>query len=219
MIALLGAVSTICGLIIVTADMVTAETIRNNLAQIRRQAVGEVLPGTTELVKYAVDADAGTVTEAPEGEAKGPAPNLFACFDEDGAGNRRFLGVVCEASGKGYGGAMKVLYAYSPDKQAIVGFKVIESKETPGLGDKILFDEAFLGNFEELDVRLDEAGDALAHDIETVKHGTKTARWQVDAISGATVSSRAVGDMLNADARRMLPLIRRHLDELRQGGT
>ena len=219
MIALLGTVSTICGLIIVTADMVTAETIRNNLAQIRREAVGDVLPGTTVLVKYAVDPDAGTVIEISEGQAKGPEPNLFACFDEDGAGNRRFLGIVCEASGKGYGGAMKVLYAYSPDKEAIIGFKVLESKETPGLGDKILFDEAFLANFEELDVRLDEAGGALAHPIETVKHGTKTDRWQVDAISGATVSSRAVGDMLNAGAQRMLPLIRRHLDDLRQGGT
>ena len=219
MIALLGTVSTICGLIIVTADMVTAATIRNNLAQIRREAVGDVLPGTTVLVKYAVDPAAGTVTEAPEGDAKGPEPNLFACFEEDGAGRQRFLGLVCEASGKGYGGAMKVLYAYSPDKEAIIGFKVIESKETPGLGDKILFDEAFLANFEELEVRLDGAGGALAHPIETVKHGTKTARWQVDAISGATVSSRAVGEMLNSSAERMLPLIRRHLDDVTQGGT
>ena len=219
MIALLGTVSTICGLIIVTADMVTAETIRNNLAQIRRQAVGDVLPGTNLLVKYAVDPEADMIIEIAEGDAKGPEPNLLACFDEDGAGDRRFLGLVCEASGKGYGGAVKVLYAYSPDREAIIGFKVIESKETPGLGDKILFDEASLANFEELDVRLDGTGEALAHPIETVKHGTKTARWQVDAISGATVSSRAVGDMLNAGAERMLPLIRRHLDELTQGGT
>jgi len=213
MIALLGVVSTVCGLVIVTADMVTAETIRDNLAQIRREAVGEVLPGTGVLVKYVADPAAGTIVALPDDQAKGPDPNLFACFEEDGG----FLGVVCEASGKGYGGAMKVLYAYSPEKEAIIGLKVLESKETPGLGDKIEKDEAFLANFVELDARLDEAGAGLVHPIETVKSGAKSQPWQIDAISGATVSSQAIGDMLNTSAQGVLPLVRQHLDELQQG--
>jgi Na+-translocating ferredoxin:NAD+ oxidoreductase subunit G len=46
------------------------------------------------------------------------------------------------------------LYGYNPSTQTVVGFYVLESKETPGLGDKIEKDENFLANFRELSVAL-----------------------------------------------------------------
>ncbi len=66
-------------------------------------------------------------------------------------------------------------------------------RETPGIGDKILTDKDFLANFNALDVQLNADLTALANEVKTVKHGTKTEPWQVDAISGATITSRAVG--------------------------
>jgi len=53
----------------------------------------------------------------------------------------------------------------------------------------------------------------------TVKHGSKTEPWQIDAISGATVSSKAVGKALNDSAQRLLPAIVRNLAVLEQGGA
>ena len=38
-----------------------------------------------------------------------------------------------------------------------------------------------------------------------VKHGTKTQAWQIDAISGSTVTSRAVGKGINEAAQALLP--------------
>ena len=45
----------------------------------------------------------------------------------------------------GYQDVIRILlYGYSPEHQAIVGMRVLESRETPGLGDKIEKDPAFL---------------------------------------------------------------------------
>ena len=65
--------------------------------------------------------------------------------------------------------------------------KVLESRETPGLGDKIYKDAKFVAEFRELVV------DPV---IELIKgHGERAN--QVDAITGATISSRAVVKILN----------------------
>ena len=59
----------------------------------------------------------------------------------------------------------------------------MESRETPGLGDKIIADPHFKANFSELKVD---------PKIELVKKGEKVSPNQVDAITGATISSKAV---------------------------
>jgi electron transport complex protein RnfG len=92
--------------------------------------------------------------------------------------------------------------------------KVLESKETPGLGDKIGKDPAFLANFDALDVTLGDDRQALRHAIEVVKAGAKQQPWQIDAITGATISSKAVGRMLGESGRAWLPIIQRNLPTL-----
>jgi electron transport complex protein RnfG len=87
--------------------------------------------------------------------------------------------------------------------------------ETTCIGNKIATDAAFLQNFAQLDARLNNAGTGLAHEIITVKQGSKTNPWEIDAITGATISSRAVGRMLNDSAQQMLPVISAHLEQLR----
>ena len=62
---------------------------------------------------------------------------------------------------------------------------------------------------------LNAGGSDLANDIVTVKHGSKRHAWEIDAISGATISSKAVGRALNQSAKRVLPLLAPHLDSLR----
>ena len=50
-------------------------------------------------------------------------------------------------------------------------------------------------------------GIKILKSTETPAHGKKTDPWQIDAISGATVSSRAIGKALNNSAQYMLPRV------------
>ncbi len=107
-----------------------------------------------------------------------------------------------------------LLYGYDPGCQCIRGIQVLKLAETPGLGDRIMKDPAFLENFKALDARLDLSGTALLHPIVTVKHGSKRNPWEIDAISGATISSRAVGKAINLSARKILPAVKPLLDRI-----
>ena len=87
--------------------------------------------------------------------------------------------------------------------QTVVGFYVLESKETPGLGYKIEKDPNFLENFKALDVSLAEDFSALKNKVVPVKQGKKENAWEVDCITGATISSKAIGNIIGASYRKM----------------
>lgn len=210
MIRIMGVVSLICGLLIVITDSSTLQAINRNQQIILQEAVAELLPGVKKQVIYSV-APNGSLSIATG--VQGTEPRIFAGFDS----SNRLIGVVLEASERGYADVIRTMYAYSPANQAIVGFKVVEMKETPGLGDKIITDPAFLANFRQLEAKLDDAKQKLLHAIVTVKHGTKKNAWEVDAISGATISSRAVGRALNKSAQGMLPIVTRNLARIERG--
>jgi electron transport complex protein RnfG len=57
-------------------------------------------------------------------------------------------------------------------------------------------------------------GSAVANPITTVKNGKKTDPWQIDGISGATVTSTAIGNGLRKSTGRLLPLLAKHRDSL-----
>lgn len=209
MIRLMGVVSLICGLLIVGTHIGTLKPIKVNQDTIMRETVAQLLPGVDKQVIYTTDGNGGI--KIPEGQSNGAV--LVAGFDKSGA----LIGIAIEASERGYADVIRAMYVYSPDKDAITGFKVLELKETPGLGDKVGSNAEFLANFKDLDAKLDSAGAKLEHPIVAVKHGTKKNKWEVDAISGATISSRAVGRMLNKSAQDLVPLVRRNLDRFRKG--
>jgi electron transport complex protein RnfG len=138
---------------------------------------------------------------------------VYAGYDESGS----LRGVAIEGAARGYADRMRLLYGYDPGCQCIVGFAVLQTHETPGIGDKISHDHAFLKNFEALDARLNAEGTALAHPIVAVRHGSKNEAWQVDVISGATVTSRAVARALNDSAQQVLPRLVTQIDRLKGG--
>ncbi len=208
MLRALAGIATISGLLLAATYQATFDIIERNKAEQLRGAVFEVLPTTTtEQAAFEVLPD-GTL--APLSGAGTGNPKVYAGYDAQGA----LTGVAIEASGLGYGDIIRVLYGYDPAAQVLTGFKVLESKETPGLGDRI-GKMPFLGNFQDMAVPLNDARDALLHPIETVKAGTKTNPWEVDAISGATISSNAVGLMIRQSTDKMLPLLYREADTLK----
>ena len=208
MVRTLGLVATVCGILIVTAYNGTLDAVNANKKIALERAVFKVIPDAAKVDEYIATTaglqPAGAAT--PEGAVK-----FYAAYGKDGT----LKGIAAEGAAKGYADTVRVLYAYDPARQLVTGFGVIAMRETPGIGDKIYTDQAFLKNFEALDVKLAADMKSLANAVKTVKHGTKQNPWEIDAISGATVTSKAVGRGINQSAEKLLPLLVPNLDKLR----
>jgi electron transport complex protein RnfG len=192
-----------CALLIVTVYQLTKPIIEKNQAEALANAIFKVLPAAKSQRPFiAVD---GKLAPANGDESE----QVYAAFDADGT----LVGVAVPASGMGYQDTIKVLYGYDPVKEQIIGFYVLASLETPGLGDRIEKDPFFLKNFEALDLSVDESGNPK-NEIVAVKQGEKKNPWEVDGISGATVSSVAVANLLHKSSETWPALIRSNLDIL-----
>ena len=95
-------------------------------------------------------------------------------------------GYVLTAVSKGYGGDVKVIVGVDNSKK-ITGVKIVEHSETPGLGAKAENPE-FLSQF--VDIVPKEA-------FKVVKDN-KTKTEEIDAISSATITSKAVTNAVQA---------------------
>ncbi len=203
-------VGVLCGLLIVTVFQATLPIIERNKAEALQEAIFHVLPEATRSATFAFDENDGFSKLA--GEA---AEGRVIHVGYDGEGN--LVGFAVEARGMGYQDVIVLIYGYSPAEQAIIGIQVLESKETPGLGDKIASDPAFLANFERLDVSLAEDQTKLGHAVVAVKSGEKTEPWEIDGITGATISSVAVAGILDESAEFWVPRIQPNLNDFEEG--
>jgi len=100
--------------------------------------------------------------------------------------NSDVIGYSYSISGNGYGGAIDILVGVqktdlSDGNIILQGISIISQKETPGLGTKIL-EDTFLTQFQDLN----------SDDIALSQNG-----GQIDAITGATISSSAVTDAVS----------------------
>jgi len=208
MITTLGGIAMLSGLLVVSVFQITRPYIEENQRIATQQAVFTVVPGASTHKEFVVTTDG--IHAAGAGDV---GIHVFAGYDQNG----KLLGVAARAGAQGYADMIHILYGYDPACQCIRGVKVLKTAETPGLGDKITTDKNFQKNFDALDARLNAEGSGLENDIVTVKHGSKKHAWQIDAISGATISSRAIGKALNTSARELLPLLQRNLASLENG--
>jgi electron transport complex protein RnfG len=209
MIRTLGLVSAICGLIIVGAYQGTYDAVAANKRIALERSVFKVIPAAKSIAEYNALA-AGGVEPVKAGEVPAGATRFFAAYDDAG----KLVGVAAEGGAKGYADTVRIMFGYTPECQCITGIGVVSMRETPGIGDKIITDKKFLENFVSLEARLNAEMSALANEIKTVKHGTKTNPWQIDAIAGATITSRAVGKAINDTAQALLPKLVPNLDKI-----
>jgi electron transport complex protein RnfG len=187
LVATLGLAGLLSGLIIVSVYEATLPAIEAYKALVLREAVFKVLPGV-ERMQPMVYLDDQLVASDDETKAD---EVLFAGYAADG----KLVGYAIPTAGPGFQDIIRVLYGYLPDKRQVSGMEVLESRETPGLGDKIYKDLDFVANFDAL---------AVDPEIVAVKKGTKTQPNQVDAITGATISSKAVVRIINEANQRWL---------------
>jgi len=104
-------------------------------------------------------------------------------------------GTAVRLDGKGLWGAIWGYVVLSEDGKTIKGITLDHKSETPGLGAKIT-DEAFLNTFKGKKL-YDKDGKYVS--VRVLKPGTSgnvAAENRVDAISGATITSRGVDEMM-----------------------
>ena len=189
-----------CALMIVLTFEFTLPAIEKNKAEALEKAIFKVLPGIEAKNSYQLTGDNAFVVNT--GEVK-EDQMVYAGYNRNGD----MVGLAIEASGMGFADVLKILYGYDLENEKIVGFIVLESKETPGLGDKIEKDQKFLENFKALDVSLTEDKSALKNMVIPVKQGKKENPWEVDCITGATISSRAIGNIIGESTQQLIPII------------
>lgn len=205
-------IGVLCALLIVVTYEQTLPRIERLRAEALEQAIFKVLPGISKTKKFQRNED-NTFTEVTNPDKTKQL--VYAGYDD----NNNFIGVAVEAAGQGYADIIRILYGYNPTTETIVGFYVLESKETPGLGDKIEKDQSFLDNFNALDVSLVDT--KVINNVVTVKNGTKKNAWEVDGITGATISSRAIGNIISTNTADIVPLLfqQKHVFEIKKGDT
>lgn len=112
----------------------------------------------------------------------------------DGASNS----VAFETFGKGFGGEIGVMVGVNLKDDTIVGVGVTTHNETPGLGARAKTDPDFAAQFK---------GKPLTEDFKVRPDG-----GQVDALSGATVTSRGVAGALT-DAGKLYKELKPQIEE------
>jgi electron transport complex protein RnfG len=202
-------VGLLCGLLIVTVFEVTRPIIARNKAEALQRAIFQVLPEARSSATFRFEGENHFTSVDGEGAGE---PLVYAGYDEA----NRLAGIAVEAQGMGYQDVIRLLYGYSFAEDAVVGIRVLESRETPGLGDKIETDAGFLENFERLVVSLTDDLSAIVHPIEFVKQGKKEHPWQIDGITGATISSNAIANILSRSTAYWVPRIRQNLNDFRK---
>jgi len=211
MVRTLMLVTSLCGGLIVAVWQWTQPAIAANKKVVLERSVRALIPNAAQIVEY--DASAKGITPA-KGDPAAGAVRFYAAYDKDG----KLDAIAAEGAARGYSDTVRVLYGYRHACECIFGIQVTQMKETPGIGDKIITDPAFLKNFESLDVSLTPDMKSLFNTVKTVKHGTKQFGWEIDAIAGATITSKAVGRGINDSAQRLLPLLLPHLEAVKQNG-
>jgi electron transport complex protein RnfG len=125
------------------------------------------------------------IKEILQGVSNDPIADRFTLKDGDMV-RKFFVGkfddkantVVLESSGKGYGGDVGLMVAVNMEDDTIVGAGVTTHSETPGLGAMAKDNPGFVSQFKGL---------PIAETFKVTNDGGK-----VNAMSGATITSRAV---------------------------
>jgi electron transport complex protein RnfG len=123
---------------------------------------------------------------------------IFKGLNENGD----LVGFAFVSTGNGYQGVIKIMVGIDPSFEKLVGIDILESVETPGLGAKIT-GEDFKGQFKEL---------VVTPAIEYVKGIEPENPNEIQAITGATVSSRAMVNILNVFVEKVKEIVKDEIE-------
>jgi electron transport complex protein RnfG len=192
LLATLGGAGVLAGLCLVVAFGLTQPTIEANKARALGAAIHEVLKAPEHYeTLYVVN---GALTaRAPQGMDPRRLERVYLGYDA----SRRPVGFAIAAGEPGFQDVIGIIFGYDPTRKQLLGMKVLSTKETPGLGDKIE-KEPFLSQFVGAEVPLVGV---------KPREATGKDRRQIQMITGATISSRTVIRAINKALERFGPLL------------
>lgn len=165
--------SVVVALILAFTNSVTKDKIAENTRKEQDAAKIEVLAGATIFEDVDFKDETGLVK------------NVYLGKNE----KHELIGWCANVTPSGYGGVIDTIVGFGTDG-SVTGIKIVSLSETPGLGAKAT-DEAFSGQF------AGKNGDGA---LTVIKSG-KAGESEIMAISGATITSSAVKDGVNAAAK------------------
>jgi electron transport complex protein RnfG len=143
-----------------------------------------------------------------EGSSNDPINDRFKIQDGDversffvGVFDGQPQAVAFETTGKGFGGDIGVMVGVNVEQNQLVGLGVTTHSETPGIGALAKTDPSFAAQFRGMPIE--------------DQYKVKTEGGQVDALSGATITSRGVAGAVTQAAdifRRLEPQIQEKLN-------
>ncbi|HEX6308978.1 MAG TPA: FMN-binding protein [Longimicrobiales bacterium] len=192
LVSTLAVAGAIAGLLIVTVHQWAEPRILSHQARVIAAAVDEVLQGPAQTRTLYVH-DGALVATPPAGLDTLKLERIWAGYDAGG----RTIGYALMAGEPGFQDVINVIFGYDPATGRVLGMRVLDNKETPGLGDRIVKDTAWVAQF----------SDAGAPLVPTKPGNTTGDPHEVETITGATISSRAVIAIINNRIERMRPLL------------
>ena len=190
LIGTLAFAGALAGLAIVSAFGWANPRIEAWRAAVLSDAIVEVLAGAERY--ETVFLEGGSLTATPAADTAG-LDRVYVGYD----GSGRRVGVAMQAAEPGFQDLVRLIFGYDPATDELIGMKVLEHKETPGLGDKIVKDSAFVDEF-----------DGVGTPLLGVKAGRERGgAEEVTMITGATISSRAVVDIINHRLDALRPVV------------
>lgn len=188
----------IAGLLIVVAFQWAQPRILADKAAVLQAAVGEVL-GAPDRIQSLFLIDGALTETPPAGVDTTKVERVFAGYDAQG----KRVGYAIIGEQPGFSDVISLIFGYDPGTKQLLGMKVLDNKETPGLGDKIVKDTAFVGEFV-----------GAATPLRGVKHGAgKGGKEEIDMITGVTISSRTVIGIINNKLQTMEPLLQQYAEK------
>lgn len=159
----------VVGTAMALTNMATADKIQQRVVEASENARKLVLPGTDKFLKMDLE------------KLKSHGKNDFDTIKEAYAAKKgdKTTGYVFLAGPKGYGGEVSIMIGVN-DKGAVTGVDIGDNKETPGLGTKAK-DQEFKGQYLNKKFNI----------INVVKRKAQKDD-EIQAISGATITSKAV---------------------------
>ena len=160
--------------------------------QIKRNKENETRDQIPQLVP-------GAVQEKTEGieftDEQGREVVIYRAVGEDGT----LKGWVISARGQGFADVIEVLVGLDPQAETITGLFVLGQKETPGLGNFIVDGPRFRDQFR---------GKPTSPPLEVNKKEQKLPQ-EVKPVTGATISSRSVCEIVNTEVARLKARLKR----------
>ena len=196
-LALFGAIA---GLLIVVAFEWAQPRILAEKAATLQSAVSEVL-GAPERIQSLFLINGALVEKAPAGVDTTKVERVFVGYDANG----KTVGYAVIGARPGFADVIELIFGYDLASKQLLGMKVLDNKETPGLGDKIVKDTAFVGEFKQAKLPL-----------RGVKPGAaKGGADEIDMITGVTISSRTVINIINSKLQEIEPLLVQYAEKKR----